>query len=87
MVSNASADARYLDDLEAPVNILRRCTSLRTLWASRPVVVRVHSSALGRFWRLLEAVGRIPITLVKRWTPQSGGRFVAPGRPPRQAPE
>ena len=43
--SDASAKARYSDDLDAPASILRACTRLRALWAVWPVVVRVHSSA------------------------------------------
>jgi hypothetical protein len=43
--SDASTKARCLDDLDAPVSILRGCTRLRALWGVFPVVVRVHSSA------------------------------------------
>jgi hypothetical protein len=43
--SDASVNARYLDDSEAPGSMLRGCTRLRALWGDFPVVVRVHSSA------------------------------------------
>jgi hypothetical protein len=43
--SDASAKPHKMDDLHAGGRILPPCTRLRALWASRPVVVRVHSSA------------------------------------------
>ena len=44
-VSDASGIPDDLDDSDAGGRISRLCTRLRALWASRPVVVRVHSSA------------------------------------------
>src|SRR5271165_4883263 len=43
---DVSAKPRNLDDPDASGQILQRGTRLRALWASRPVVVRVHSGAL-----------------------------------------
>jgi hypothetical protein len=43
--SDVSTTPRKLDDLDVRGRISQTCTRLRALWASRPVVARVHSSA------------------------------------------
>src|SRR5205823_2517771 len=46
--SDASRNPDRMDVLDAGGRIYAGCTTLRALWPSRPVLVRVHSSALER---------------------------------------